>query len=124
MSSFSLMVASSTPATCNTAKRSVGDVFVSSIMTISASFFLGKVWEVLSPFGVAVPQSVRVLKTMEANKFTWKLTSIFAHFENQIYVSGSACSFKLRSITCYPISEERKIALAKQLNCLHVSSSS
>ena len=61
---------------------------------------------------------------MEANKFPWHHASILAHFENRISKSGNTCSFKLKSITCYPTSEERKIALGKQLNCPHSSSSS
>ena len=42
-------------------------------------------------------------------------------FRNRISVRGNTCSFKLKCITCFPTSEERKTALAKQLTCLHSS---
>ena len=86
---------------------------------------LGKVSEVFSHFGVAILQLVGfVLQTMEAKKFRWQFASMISHFENQISVSGSPCSFKLKPITCYPNSGEKNFALARKFNCLHLSSSS
>ena len=84
-----------------------------------------KVWVVLSPSGVASSQFVGfVLSTMEANNFTWQFASIIAPFQNRVSVSGNTFSFKLKSITCYPTSEEKKIVPVKQLDSLLLSTSS